>query len=278
MSEIVPFGVMANRARVMDKVFLWGGRALFLALMVTQCFLLASYPSKKSSLWYLTSLSYAPSLLAWTSLVATDNTKLGKLSYIWCLYTTGLVVSTIIVFATFADNMDKGSLLGLKVTLCITPILMLLLLNTAKDGKEHKDLLPLLCFGMAVDLVDTIEMIDIVLDELEKEREYRIPNGFAYTMVAIACISFLLSPWQMLEYDFQAGELLPKRALWRYIFEIALVNFVFLITRLVILIEYEKDESIFIFKNLVAIILGIMGIRNLETDIKISDLCCKRRF
>lgn len=97
-------------------------------------------------------------------------------------------------------------------------------------------------------------------------------------MVAIACISFLLSPWQMLENDFQTGELLPKRALWRYIVEIALVNFVFLITRLVILIKYEKDESIFILKNLVAIILGIMGIRNLETDIKISDLCCKRRF
>ena len=254
------------------------GRFLFFGLALTQCFLLASYASKKSGLWYLTSLSYAPSLLAWTSLVLTDNTKLGKLSYIWVLYTIGLVVSTIIVFATFVDNMGKGSLLGLKVTLCITPILLLLLLNTAKDEKEHKDLLPLLCFGMAVDLVDTIEMIDIVLDEVEKEHKYRIDEGFAYTMVAIACISFLLSPWQMLENDFQTGELLPKRALLRYIVEMALVNFLFLITRLVILIMYKKDESIFILKNLVAIILGIMGIRNLETDIKISDLCCKRKF
>ena len=259
----------------MASFLVWAGRFLFFGLALTQCFLLASYPSKKSGLWYLTSLSYAPSLVAWTSLVVTDNTKLGKLSYIWALYTIGLVVSTIIVFATFVDTIDKGSLLGLKVTLCITPILLLLLLNTAKDVKKHKDLLPWLCFAMAVDLVDTIEMIDIVLDEVEKEHEYRIPKGFAYTMVAIACISFLLSPWQMLENDFETGELLPKRALWRYIVEIALVNFVFLITRLVILIEYEKDESIFILKNLVAIILGIMGIRKLKTDIKISDLCCK---
>ena len=246
------------------------GRFLFFGLALTQCFLLASYASKKSGLWYLTSLSYAPSLLGWTSLVLTDKTKLGKLSYIWCLYTVGLVVSTIIVFATFVDNMDNGSLLCLKVTLCITPILLLLLLNTAKDVKENKDLLPWLCFAMAVDLVDTIEMIDIVLDEFEKENEFRIPKGFAYTMVAIACISFLLSPWQMLENDFEKGKLLPKRALWRSVFEMALVNSVFLITRSVILIKYEKDESIFILKNLVAIILGIMGIRNYKRDAKTS--------
>ena len=78
----------------------------------------------------------------------------------------------------------------------------------------------------------------------------------------------------MLENDFERGELLPKRALSRYIFEMALVNFVFLIIRSVILIKYKKDESIFILKNLVAIILGIMGIRNLRRDVEISELCC----
>ena len=156
-------------------------------------------------------------------------------------YTIGLVVSTIIVFATFVDNMDKGSLLGLKVTLCITPILLLLLLNTAKDVKEHKDLLPWLCFAMALDLVDTIEMIDIVLDELEKEHKHPIPKGFAYTMVAIACINFLLSPWQMLEKDFEKGKLLRKRALWRNVFEMALVNFVFLITCLLYTSPSPRD-------------------------------------
>ena len=38
-----------------------------------------------------------------------------------------------IVFATVVDNMGKESLHGLKVTLCITPILLLLLLNTTTD-------------------------------------------------------------------------------------------------------------------------------------------------
>ena len=116
---------------------------------------------------------------------------------------TGLVISTIIVFATVVDNMDKESLLGLKVTLCITPILLLLLLNTATDVKDHEELLPSLCFEMAVDLVDTIEILDIVLDE--KVHNYGIPDGFGNAMVAIACVSFLLSPWKMLENDFETG-------------------------------------------------------------------------
>ena len=113
-----------------------------------------------------------------------------------------------IVFATVVENMGKKSLLGLKVTLCITPILLLLLLNTATDVKDHRDLLPALCFETAVDLVDTIEILDIVLDE--KQHNYGIPNGFGHAMVAIVCVSFLLSPWKMLENDFETGEQLPK--------------------------------------------------------------------
>ena len=122
---------------------------------------------------------------------------------------------------------------------------------------DHDDLLPALCFEIAVDLADTIEILDIVLDE--KQHNYGIPNWFCHAMVAIVCVSFLLSPWKMLENDFETGEQLPMRALLRYVFEMALVNFFFPITRLVILIKYKKDEFIFILKNFVAIILGIMG-------------------
>ena len=160
------------------------------------------------------------------------------------------------------------------MTLCITPLLVLLLLNTAEDAERHEELLPLLCFQMAVDLVDTIEIIDIVLDE--KEHNYGIPTAFGHAMVAIACISFLLSLWKMLEIDLHTGEQMPKRALWRYVFEMALVNLVFLIIRSVIFIKYKKDESIFILKNLIAIILGIMGIRNLKRKMWLSGFCCKR--
>ena len=91
----------------MASFLVWMGRFLLFGLVLTQCFLFAFYPTKKSDLWYLTSLSYAPSVLTWAYFVLTGKAKLRRLSYIWGLYTIGLVVSTIIVFATVVDNMDK---------------------------------------------------------------------------------------------------------------------------------------------------------------------------
>ena len=154
----------------MDKVFLWGGRILFLVLMVTQCLFLASYPViyKNNLTWYLTSLSYAPAAFTWLFLVLSKKAKLRWLFLTWGLYLIGLVGSIAIVFTSVGDILDKERFPGpngLKMTLCITPLLVLLLLNTAEDAERHEKLLPLLCFQMAVDLVDTIEIIDIVLDE-----------------------------------------------------------------------------------------------------------------
>ena len=80
-------------------------------------------------------------------------------------------------------------------TLHITPLLLLLLFNTAKEGS--KEVVSKLCFYLTVDLFDSGGMLDIVLDE--KEHNYGIPKGFAAGMIALACISLLLSPWQMAE-------------------------------------------------------------------------------
>ena len=108
-----------------------------------------------------------------------------------------------------------------------------------------------LSYQMAVDLFDAVEMLDIVLDE--KEHNYGIPKGFGVVMIVLACISFLLSPWQMAENNLREGKLRKRTTTWRNIVETVLVNLVFLIVRLVIAFEYKKDESIFIAKNGIAI-------------------------
>ena len=85
----------------------------------------------------------------------------------------------------------------LKATLCVTPLLLLSLLNTASDAnetEENKDDVYKLCVQLAVDLLDAVEMIDIVLSVLdEKEHKYGISQGFGIAMITVACISFLLS-------------------------------------------------------------------------------------
>jgi len=136
------------------------------------------------------------------------------------------------------------------------------LLNTAEDVKDHKELVPSLCFQMAVDLFDAVEIIDIVLEE--REHSYGIPKGFGDTMVVLACISFLLSPWQMAENDLEKDKLRRRTAKWRYIVEMIVENLAFLVIRSVIVFKYKKDESIFIAKNGIAFVLGVMGIRNLK--------------
>lgn len=148
------------------------------------------------------------------------------------------------------------------MTLCMTPLLLLLLLNTAKDAKECKEVVSKLSYQMAVDLFDAVEMLDIVLDE--KEHNYGIPKGFGVVMIILACISFLLSPWQMAENNLREGKLRKRTAICRNIVENVLVNLVFLIVRLVIAFEYKKDESIFIAKNGIAIILAIKEIIDLR--------------
>ena len=113
-----------------------------------------------------------------------------------------------------SGTVDKNRFLGpnvLKVTACMTPLLLLLLLNTAKDAKEYKEVVSKLSYQMAVDLFDAVEMLDIVLDE--KEHNYGIPKGFGLSMIVLACISFLLSPWQMAENNLEKGKLRKRTAI-----------------------------------------------------------------
>lgn len=251
----------------MASVVVFVGRLLFLVLVIAQCLLLASYPAtyKNNSAWYAVAISYVPSVLPWVGLMLFKAGKLGRLFYIWGLYVLGLVISTAVVFAVAGDSLNKERFFGpnfLKMTFCFTPLLLLLLLHTAKDSNEYKDVVSKLCYQMVVDLFDAVEMLDIVLDETE--HNYGIPKEFGVAMVALACISFLLSPWQMAEMDLVTEKPRPRMALWRNIIEMIIVNLVFLIVRLVIVFEYKKDESIFIAKNGIAIILSIIEIRSLR--------------
>ena len=249
----------------MASFLVLGGRVLFFALIITQSLMLAAYPAtyKDDSNWYAVATSQAPSVIIWLSLVLFSGAKLQRLFYVWGFYIIGLVISIAIVFGFVGDALDKKRYLGpnvLKTVLCITPLLLLLLLNTATDGSNYKEVLSKLCFYVTVDLFDSVEMLDIVLDE--KEHNYGIPKEFGEGMIALACLSLLLSPWQMAENNLKKEKPKKRTAVLRNIFEIV-IDLVFLIVRLVIVFEYKKDESIFIAKNGIGIILSIFEIRDL---------------
>ena len=257
----------------MASFLTWFGRFAFFGLITTQCFILSAYLAKyeDSSKWYLTAISFGPAIFVWILLLLFKALYLSCLFRIWGLYIVALVVNITMVFGKVGDRIDKNELLGpnaLKVFLCITPLLLLLLLNTgdpddSDENEEEREIVSKLCFPMAVDLFDGIEMIDIVLEE--REHDFGIPKAFSTAMIVLACLSMLVSPWQMAENKLtkDGPKIRFRTVLYRSIVQIVFVNLPFLVIRAVVFFMFGKDESIFIAKNGIAIVLSILEIRNL---------------
>ena len=253
----------------------WGGRVMFFALLATQCAFLAAYTAKykDNSAWCALFLSYVPAIILWLYLMYRDEAGLLSFFIVWAVYTVcALIPNIIVIFGFVVDSLCKETFLGpnvLKMVLCITPVLLILLVNTADNGEEDDDekktrreLVSRLSVEMAIDLLDAIEMLDIVLEE--KEHGYGISNRFGIAMIVVACLGFLMSLLQMVEIKFDKNgkptKLQHNTTLIRTAGEMIAVNFVFLIIRAVVFFKYGKDESIFIAKNGIAIILSLLEI------------------
>ena len=252
----------------------WVGRAVFFALLATQYGFLSAYPVKykDNPAWYAVFASYVPAFLLWIMYVYRDKAGLRPFFGVWAAYSLALIANIIVIFGFVVNSLDKEKFLGpnvLKIVLCITPALLILLLNTADYGVEEgnekvvrRELVSRLSVQVAIDLLDTIEMLDIVLEE--KEHSYGISNGFGIAMVVLACVSILMSLFQMAEIKFdedgKPAKLRYKTTLIRTVGEMIAVNLAFLIIRLVVFFKYGKDESIFIAKNGIAIVLSALEI------------------
>ena len=242
---------------------------------------------------------FAITAFVWLALIFTEA-KLSRLFYVWVLYVFTLVVNIGILFGTIGDKLDSNKFLGpnvLKGVLCVTPPLLLLLLHNADDldrsddavrandddAVERKDLVSKLSYQMAIDLFDVVDMIDIVLEDKRHGSANcscanttinetnptsatsslkTIPESFGIVMVTVASLSLLMSLWQLFENKLSTDDtkIRFRATVLRNLVEIALVNFVFLIIRLVVYAEYRRDESIFIAKNIISIVLSILEI------------------
>ena len=114
---------------------------------------------------------------------------------------------------------------------------------------------------IALDLFDTVEMLEVVLEE--NIVPHNIPRSFENAIIAFACISFILSPLQLMQIK------LLRRGDWRYrevtsichkTLQTLAVNCVFLGLRLELFLGYGKDASIFIAKNGIIILLSLFEI------------------
>ena len=252
--------------------------------------------------WYAVTTTFVPVVCTWTYLVRFKAAKLRWLFYVWYLYVIfALIPNIVIIFVRVDDKLDKEKFLSpntLKVILSLTPPLLLLLLHTAEDDQstKYKELVSRLAYRMTIDLFDVVNMIDIALDErrdchealrnfyaevlskkymcsnvtqptLEKLADLTaVPEGFGKGMVAVACFALLLSIFQLAENKLSEDAetaIHVRIAVARNVIQIVFVNLVFLIMRAVVFSKYGKDESIFMAKNIMGIIISILDIYTL---------------
>ena len=195
--------------------------------------------------------------------IRNDGYILSRLFFGWKLYVGCVFVPNVmgifggVAFYFEEDVHPSDSINRLTLTVCATPILLLLLLITADDSfnsRNHKVLVRNLSILMVFDLIDAIEVLDSTL----KDNSYGIHKSFL-TLGAVMII--VLSSFQMAEYKFVRRELMEQpiytTAVTRHIFVIIL-NLVFLIVRVKI-----SGSILIIFKNCMVITLSVIQICSL---------------
>ena len=159
----------------------------------------------------------------------------------------------------------------IKVALCITPILLILLLTTADDSfssKSHKELVRNLSVLMVADLFDAIEMLNNAF-----ESSFGAFNLSTIFLVIGAIITVIVSSLQIAQYEFIEGvkgesneQIRYKPNVFLKIVELV-TNLVALTIRLEVRFVHGKCRAtvgtVVIFKNFAALILSVMHICSL---------------
>ena len=254
----------------------WCGRVLLFILLVIQvgAFVLFETLGHANSGWLhlpwhaisllLFSLTYFLTVVSLSAVFLLDAAR--NDGYILCRLFSGwkwyigcvLVPNVIGIFGGIAvyypEEIQTSGINRLTLTVCATPILLLLLLITADDSfrsRNHRDLVRNLSILMVSDLIDGIEMLDSTLNG----NSYGFHKSFL-TLGAVMII--VLSSFQMAEHKFVRGELMEQpiytTTVIRHI-SVIILNLAFLIVRVKV-----SRSILIIFKNFMAIILSVIQI------------------
>lgn len=188
--------------------------------------------------------------------------------YIWLGYSCFFIVDFVLVFALGEDKFNEERFVGPKIleaVLYMTPLLLLLLLTTADDDDAIKRLgdFKLLCVILAAQLLDAIEMIDIVVSEKVKGSE--IDKVYERGMIALACMSLLLSAFQLVHsvhhYYKSTGSRRDRGKIGLgLVISAAIINFVSFSIRVVAMVEYGTNERPLIIKNIMSMFMLIVEV------------------
>ena len=181
----------------------------------------------------------------------------------WFIYILLYTISVAIIFGEISHKLDKSETFGpnfLKAMLCITPALLVLVLQLVISPSYHKHVLALSVLA-ALDLFDGIEMLEIVLMQNDLV-DFDLDDGVVIWIIAFACLSFVLTSLGLFCNKFDDVDTVEKRshriAICCGLAAILLTNVPFLVLRIYIWVDSHYEAAIFIAKNVVSLVVGLV--------------------
>ena len=191
----------------------------------------------------------------------------------WFIYISLYVTSVGMIFGEIFDELKKTETYGpnfLKAMLCIAPALLVLVLQLVISPSYRRDVLSLSVFA-ALNLFDGIEMLEIVLMQNERKDFFNLDECVEKCIIVFACLSFLVTSLGLTRYKLDGHETVKPRsnrkAVCLGLCEILFTNVPFLGLRIYVWADCGYDAPIFIAKNIVSLVIGIV-------EFSIACKCC----
>ena len=206
----------------------------------------------------------SPTYLIYNRCFCTSEARKGAIRWMWVpwfLYILPFLSSVTFIFTKVIDHLEYSDFWGpntLKIVLCITPVLLILLLHGMIPAGNQK-LIERISVTVVLDLFDAIEMLEIIL--LQKSGLFDLPEMLEKFILGFACLSFLLSVLALFQHKVKplTDEVAMRRktVIFRATFQVIFVNFSFLLIRCLVWLDYGHDASIFMTKNVLAIVISL---------------------
>ena len=245
----------------------WSGVVMFYMLYIFQALALTSYMVMNIDTPYWVFLPlFLPALIFLSCfgcfLPRVMHEKAVRYVWVvWLLYTLVLVPAVAIIFTKAVPELSSSDTFGpnvLKTILCITPVLLILLLNVTVSPSNRR-FIERVSASAALDLFDSIEMLAIILEQKQfKEGSFELDSSIKTAIIVFVCISLFISPFVLFQHKVRFGEVTvrKKTMLVRTSIQIFLVNLTFLVMRFIVWFHYDYDASIFITKNIISIVIS----------------------
>ncbi len=241
--------------------------------MVQACFLmklLEEHTTTKGNLYWIGVGVYLVfalivSVVVWKSKgYAENDDQVWWVWKFWYIYISLYVLSVGIIFGEIFDELKKTETYGpnfLKAILCITPALLVLVLQLVISPSYRRDVLIFSVFA-ALNLFDGIEMLEIVLIQNERD-DFDLDDNVEKCIFFFACFSFLFTSLGLTKYTFDGHETVKQRsnrkAVCLGLCEILFTNVPFLSLRIYVWVDCGYKAPIFIAKNIVSLVIGLVN-------------------